>query len=114
MLNTQVKYIHTPHNDVNCFEYLLAVSPAIEVDQKVLLEKEWFYNSFQHQAGLVTKPHIAIAGFMAKEMLEETLIRWIQKICNVQKHFSVSLNNYSGIPAHTIYLRVQDPYPFVY
>lgn len=44
--------------------------------------------------------------------MEDTLIRWVQRICNSYKCFELTLNNYSGFPPHTIYLRVQDPHPF--
>ena len=58
------------------------------------------------------KPHITVAVFQAGEGMEETLLRWIQRICGRRQSFEVMLNNYSGIPPHTIYLRIQDPAPF--
>ena len=57
------------------------------------------------------KPHITLAAFQAGEETEDTVIRWIQRICHQHKSFDIALNNYSGIPPHTIYLRVQDPQP---
>jgi 2'-5' RNA ligase len=44
--------------------------------------------------------------------MEDTLIRWIHRICRRNQRFEITLNNYSGFPPHTIYLRVQDPQPF--
>ena len=44
--------------------------------------------------------------------MEETLIRWMQRIFSMHESFGVTLNNYSGFPPHTIYLRVQDAEPF--
>jgi 2'-5' RNA ligase len=57
------------------------------------------------------KPHITLAAFQAGEETEDTVIRWIRRICHQRKSFDIALNNYSGIPPHTIYLRVQDPQP---
>lgn len=78
------------------------------------------------------RPHITLASFQAGEEAEDTLIRWIQRICQQHRGFEIALNNYSGIPPHTaepreagpthvtepreripgtIYLRVQDPEP---
>lgn len=57
------------------------------------------------------KPHITLAAFQAGEETEDTVIRWIQRICHQYRSFDIALNNYSGIPPHTIYLRVQDPRP---
>ena len=58
------------------------------------------------------RPHITVAAFQAGEQMEDTLIRWIHRICRRNERFEITLNNYSGFPPHTIYLRVQDPQPF--
>ena len=100
--------------DLNCsehWEYLLVVQPDEEVNKKIIAEKEFFYDVFKEEMAIRTKPQITIAHFFAKEMMEETLIRWIQRICMLQKSFLVTLNNYSGFPAHAIYLRIQNPLP---
>lgn len=94
------------------FEYLLVVHPDMEVYSKVLAEKQSFNALYQHKNGERSKPYISIAGFVARESMEETLIRWIQRVCSNQKSFNVTLNNFSGIPPHTVYLRVQDHLPF--
>ena len=44
--------------------------------------------------------------------MENTVIRWMQRICSRQQSFSVTLNNYGGFPSHTIYLRIQNEFPF--
>lgn len=94
------------------YEYLLIANPDNEVYGKVMAEKQSFYDEYKEKTAIKTKPHITIANFLAKEPMEETLIRWIQRICNNQKKFTVTLNNYSGFPPHTIYLRVQNVAPF--
>jgi len=94
------------------WEYLLIASPTKEVSEKVVEEKEIFYKNYGHSLAIQTRPHITIANFLAKEGMEETLARWIQNICHLQNSFTVTLNNYSGFPPHTIYLRVQDAEPF--
>lgn len=94
------------------FEYLLVIHPDMEVYSKVVAEKQRFYEQFRTKPATRARPHIMVAGFVAKESMEETLIRWIQRVCSRQKCFTVTLNNYSGIPPHTVYLRVQDHLPF--
>ena len=49
---------------------------------------------------------------MARAEMEETLIRWIQRVSSQLKSFPVALNNYSGFHEDSIYLRVQDHQPF--
>lgn len=94
------------------WEYLLVASPAKEVFDKIVDEKKFFFENYGHKLATQTKPHITIANFLAKEEMEETLVRWIQNVCNLQNSFTVTLNNYSGFPPHTIYLRVHNAEPF--
>lgn len=93
-------------------EYLLVVYPYGELFDKLMEEQQ----QFLHDYGLAIKgrnrPHITVAAFQAGEQMEDTLIRWIHRICRRNQCFDITLNNYSGFPPHTIYLRVQDPQPF--
>ena len=94
------------------YEYLLVAHPDNIVSEKVMAEKQCFYDEFKEKFSAKTQPHITIANFLAKESMEETLTRWIQRICTQQQSFNVTLNNYSGFPPHTIYLRIQNEQPF--
>jgi 2'-5' RNA ligase len=93
-------------------EYLLVIYPGGDLHDKLLDEQEQFSNDYGLPVSIRNKPHITIAAFQAGEEVEETLIRWIQRICARQSSFDIMLNNYSGFPPHTIYLRVQNPLPF--
>ena len=93
-------------------EYRLVVYPDAAVYNKLMAVKERFYQQYGIEESAHTFPHILVAGFHASEGMEETLIRWIQRICSRFNSFRVNLNNYSGIPNHTIYLRIQNPQPF--
>lgn len=112
-------------------EYLLVIYPYGELNDKLLEEQQQFLNDYglskERTGGSLSegqtsdisghsmsrnRPHITVAAFQAGEQMEETLIRWIQRICRRHESFSIALNNYSGFPPHTIYLRVQDPQPF--
>ena len=42
---------------------------------------------YKQKIAVKTKPHITIANFLAKESMEETLIRWIHRICSQHKSF---------------------------
>ncbi|MBA2249242.1 MAG: 2'-5' RNA ligase family protein [Chitinophagaceae bacterium] len=93
-------------------EYALVACPAPGVYGKVMAEKQLFFEEYKEKTAVSTKPYIVIAGFLAREAMEETFSRWIQRICNMQESFTVTLNNYSGFQPHTIYLRVQNAGPF--
>lgn len=94
------------------YQYLVVVHPDNDVSGKIQLEKQLFDDEFKETIAVKTKPHIKIASFIARESMEETLIRWIQRICNLREQFTVTLNNYSGFPPDTIYIRVQNEKPF--
>jgi 2'-5' RNA ligase len=93
-------------------EYLLVIYPDGNLQEKLLEEQQQFSSDYGLQMTVRNKPHITVAAFQAGEIMEDTLIRWVQRICNSYKSFELTLNNYSGFPPHTIYLRVQDPHPF--
>jgi hypothetical protein len=106
-------------------EYLLVVYPHGDLQDKLLEEQQQFSTDYGLQVTVRNRPHITLAAFQAGELMEDTLIRWIQRICLRFRSFDLMLNNYSGFPPHstkppeatchipgTIYLRVQDPAPF--
>lgn len=93
-------------------EYRLVIYPDVAAYNKLVAEKQRFFRRFGFEPALTSFPSIVVACFYAREGMEETLIRWIQRICSLCNSFSVSLNNYSGFPNHTIYLRITDPRPF--
>jgi hypothetical protein len=93
-------------------EYLLVIYPHGELQEKLLGEQQQLSTDYGLQVTVRNRPHITLAAFQAGEPMEDTLIRWIQRICNRFPGFDCALNNFSGIPPHTIYLRVQDHEPF--
>jgi len=93
-------------------EYLLVIYPYGDLRDKLLDEQQQFLSDYGLVTASANRPHITVAAFQAGEEMEETLIRWIQRICRQYRSFNLTLNNYSGFPPHTIYLRVQDPQPF--
>ncbi len=95
------------------FEYLLLANPGEEVLKKVMAEKEIFSFCYKVNVAKKTFPHITVANFLAKESMEDTLVKWANKIISNQYGFDVMLNNFSGFPSsNTIYARVQNHEPF--
>lgn len=98
--------------EIGMYEYLLVAYPNAAVNARIAAEKESFTAEYQQKIAAKTTPYIAIASFLAREAMEETILRYTQRICSQQQSFEVTLNNYSGFHPHTIYLRVQNPQPF--
>ena len=95
------------------FEYLLVVHPNEETFNQIKTEKENFSMEYNVNIAKKTLPHITVANFLAKETMEETLIKWMHKIISSQQSFDVMINNFSGFPSSkTVYARIQDHEPF--
>jgi 2'-5' RNA ligase len=82
-------------------EYLLVIYPYGELQDKLLEEQQQFSTDYGLQMMVRNRPHITVAAFQAGEFMEDTLIRWIQRICTRYSSFDLTLNNYSGFPPHT-------------
>lgn len=94
------------------WEYLLIAPPDKKVYEKVVIEKELFYQYYREQIAVKTKPHITIACFLGKSHMEHMLHQTIQSVCNQQPAFAVTLNCFNGFYPHTIYLNVLNHQPF--
>lgn len=93
-------------------EYRLVIPAEEPVSRQVKqLRSEW--ESVYGSRSVSEKPPcITIACFEAREEMEDMLIRWTQKICEYQESFLVTLNNFSAVPPHIVYIRIQDEAPF--
>lgn len=92
-------------------EYRLAIYPDALVYNKIMAEKQRFHARYGVESVIRSFPYIMVAGFYAGEGMEGTLIRWLQRIFSQHSSFEIGLNNFSGFPQHTIYLRIQNPQP---
>ncbi len=99
-------------HEMNLWEYMLLANPGEAVNEKVMVEKKYFEDKYEAEITTKTLPHISIANFLSKEILEDRIGRLLQNICNQQFSFSVELNNFSGFPTHAIFIRVQNSQPF--
>ena len=81
-------------------EYLLVIYPDGDLRDKLMVEQQQFSADYGLQMMVRNKPHITVAVFQAGEVMEDTLIRWIQRICHGYSSFDLTLNNYSGFPPH--------------
>ena len=94
-------------------EGLWLVHPNEEIFNRLKAEKEIFSDEYNASIAKKTLPHITVANFLAKETMEETLIKWMHKIISNQQRFNVMINNFSGFPSSkTVYARIQNHEPF--
>jgi hypothetical protein len=64
------------------------------------------------QLAKLSRPVLTIARFQAREEMEPTLLRWINRILSNQTGFRFAFNNYGSMPGKPLYWRIQDPEPF--
>lgn len=60
----------------------------------------------------LARPVLTIARFQAREEMEGTLLRWINRILGSQSAFQFAFNNYGSMPGKPLYWRIQDATPF--
>lgn len=89
-------------------KYRLVIEPDIQVSTEIQNEREAFKKRYGETPVDDMIRYIKIADFLSNQAMEETLIRWIGRICRLQQSFILSLNNYGGFPQHSIYLRIQE------
>jgi hypothetical protein len=97
--------------EMNLWEYMLLANPDEVVNEKLMWEKKYFEDKYETDISTKILPHINLANFLAKEILENRIGRLLQNICNQHYSFTVALNNFSGFPPHTVFIRVQNPLP---
>ena len=94
-------------------EYQLVIHTETSVSEQIARQKIDFATEYRLSIDQQVPEGIVIAKFLAKEEMEETLLRWMQRILCATKTFRLSLNNYGGLPGvNAIVLRVQDHQPF--
>ena len=99
---------NTTSNVEGVWQYLLVIKPDTVVSNLLIAETHEFAERFGNTS-IQSRPHIVLGSFLVPEYLEDTIIKWMHRICSVFKSFPVVLNNYNGIPEHSIYVRIQNP-----
>jgi len=77
------------------YEYLLVAHPDENVYLRVAEEKQSFFDIYKEKIAVKTKPHITVACFLAKEVMEETIIVAFLHILFISEYRIIShLNNW--------------------
>ncbi len=97
-------FISGPDKEWN--EYKLVIEPP-----SALLKKISLYTGKLFNTSRPGETEITIASFFAREEMEATLFRWLQRICNLQQVFSLSIKNFECRPPHSVYLQLEDVSP---
>lgn len=101
-----------PERDGSLLCYELKVLCPEALVQQLGSEQLYAAEAFGKDAFSVSRPGMLLARFYAREEMESTLLRWLNRVAGQQESFPVLFNNYGSMPTCPLYLRVQDPGPF--
>lgn len=93
-------------------DYSLVVFPEGEGGERVKQLAGNFHRTFRGETQPLEAPLIELASFRAREAMEETLIRWVQRVCHMQRRFWVQLEGFCEKHNGGLYLQVRDQRPF--
>jgi hypothetical protein len=100
---------HSGSRSAGAFGYTLYLLPDEACTARINAARQLFAGRYGTYSLPMQPPMLGLASFEANEVMEDTLIRWLQRIAGQFQAFDLRLNNFGGIPPHTIYARVQDP-----
>lgn len=90
------------------YEYFLVAPPDEFVCEQLEKEKELFYSRYEQPKPRGGKPFITVSGFWAHDEMEDTLIRWLQRITGDIKSFPVALQGFAACPPHHLCVGVSE------
>lgn len=88
--------------------YEIRVNLPVEVRNAAAEAIRVLENGHKQKLLKLAAPAILLARFHAREEMENTLIRWINRIIGAEEGFQFAFNNYGSIPAQPLYWRIQD------
>ncbi len=93
------------------FEYLLVLNPHEELRNRIMQVKQHFFDNYQSQTALYSKPHITLVNYVQYEMFEERIINRLKTIAMGFHPIKIELKDYGSFPSHTIYINVVSKLP---
>lgn len=87
-------------------EYLLILNPHEDLKNKITDVRKSFYKNFKDAKVFGGKPNVALAKFVAWDMMEEKILNRIKIVAMGTSPFKVMLKDYGSLPSHTIYINI--------
>ncbi len=87
-------------------KYRLVAKPDSASLQRIE-EMRNHFRSLYPLDGEYPEPELAFFSQRMPEASENLLVNWLEKLCANNNRFDIVLNNFSGIPPHLLYMRVQ-------
>jgi 2'-5' RNA ligase len=79
------------------------------VSNEVMVWKKKFHQQFDHYLAVVIPPQITLCNFSESVMKEGEIIKEIAAVTQQHSPFRIALENFDGLPSHTIFINVLNP-----
>jgi len=97
----------------NMYEYLLLISPPLQIKKEIMNVKEHFHKKHDHVQAIKSKPHNTLINFGFNTAFEEQLIGKIDEVVKFHSSFDTRLNGFNHFRTHTIYINVEPQTPII-
>jgi 2'-5' RNA ligase len=87
-------------------EYLVVLAPHRELWDRIQKVKEDFFLKYQSLNARWNKPHITLASFTQREMMEERIVNRLRTVAMGYHPFKVELKDFGSYPTHSIFINV--------
>lgn len=101
-------------------EYMLVLSPDEHLQERIGKIRQAIAEKITEKTGEKTTPrqtagksNILLARWQSLDMHEERLLRHLQVLCMEQYPFRAQLENFAGLPSHTMYIPVTSREPIL-
>jgi DNA polymerase-4 len=109
---TETKNVNQTNTGQIC-EYLLLISPPIQVKKEIMEIKEEFHKKHNHVQAIKSKPHNTLINFGFNTALEEELASKMEEAVKFHSPFDTKLHGFNHFRTHTIYINVETEAPIV-
>jgi len=93
------------------YEYQLVLNPYEDLRNRIMQVKKQFFETYQADAAVYSKPHITIVHFVQYQMMEERLVNRLKTVAMGYHPFKVELKDYGSFPSHTVYINITSKVP---
>ncbi|MFI5218606.1 MAG: DNA polymerase IV [Bacteroidia bacterium] len=94
-------------------EYLLLISPPIQIKKEIMEIKKEFHEKHDHVQAIKSKPHNTLINFGFNTVFEKQLVYKIDEVVKFHSSFDTRLNGFNHFRTHTIYINVETEAPIV-
>lgn len=87
-------------------EYILLIEPRKDICDSIIDMKQAFSKKYKAAEAIKGKPHITLVSYAQYQSFEGRIRQRLRNLSLQTAPFSISLQNYSSLPSHTILINI--------